>query len=419
MVSPSGDFVGKVALDGLPSGSTIHYRARFDASPWTAGSFATAPADARDVLVAWSGDTNGQGWGIDTARGGMPAYTALLARSPDVFVHCGDAIYADNPIPPRIELPDGTTWNNIVDPAKDHVAQTLDDYRGAHRYARLSAEVRALSAHVPLLYVWDDHEVRDDWYPGQVLDDPRYSERRIDVLARHARRAMYDYAPTLRDPSAPMYRVMGWGPLVDVFLLDGRSYRSPNEPAPREGGLLGPAQADWLVSALSTSTAIWKVVACDMPIGLSCADPGRLGVLYDGWGNQNGAPVEREVELAQILSRLRARNVKNVVWVTADVHYAAVHHFDPSRAAFKDFDPFYELVAGPMHAGAFPRKASDDTFGPEVVWASADANTWGSPFTGAQHFGLLRIDGKSHDLDVTFVDARGRDLHRLVIHPSS
>ncbi len=416
VVSAADDFVGKVALQDLPSGATIYYRCRFDGAPWTSGSFGTAPSDPRDVLLAWSADTNGQGWGIDPARGGMPAYGALAARKPDLFIHCGDAIYADNPIPARLEVSDGTIWNNVVDPSKSHLAQTLEDFRGAHRYPRACAQVRELSASVPLLYVWDDHEVRNDWYPGEILDDPRYTEKRIDVLARHARRAMYEYTPTLRDPAAPMYRVMAWGPLVDVFLLDGRSYRSPNEPAPAKGGLLGEAQATWLVDALARSTAVWKIIACDMPIGLRCADPGKtVPIIYDGWGNEPGPAKEREVELAGILSALRARKVKNVLWITADVHYAAAHHYDPSRAVFKDFDPFWELVAGPMHASAFPRKPIDDTFGPEVAWSSAGWDTWGSPATGQQHFGLLRVDGKTRALTVTFVDARGSDLHRFTI----
>ena len=163
LVGPETDFIGKVALEGLPSGTKLHYRATFDASPWALGSFGTPPVDAsgRDVVLAWSGDTNGQGWGIDPARGGMPAYAALLARAPDLFVHCGDAIYADDPIPPSRALEDGGTWNNLTDPAKDHVAQTLDDFRGAHRYPRRSKEVRALSAAVPLFSTWDDHVACD------------------------------------------------------------------------------------------------------------------------------------------------------------------------------------------------------------------------------------------------------------------
>lgn len=421
-VSAPTNLIGKVALTGLPNGTKIHYRVRFDASPWLAGSFSTPPTDGRDVLIAWSGDTNGQGWGIDPARGGMPAYSALLARAPDLFIHCGDAIYADEPIPATLDLPDGTKWNNVVDPAKDHVAQTLDDFRGAHLYPRRSAEVRALSAAVPLEYIWDDHEVRNNWYPGAVIDDARYTERRIDELAIHARRAMYEHSPTLRDPTGPMYRSVRWGPLVEIFLLDGRSYRSPNEPPRAEGALLGEVQAAWLLDALSKSTARWKVVACDMPIGVTVSEPGKtVKQAYDGWANDSttgsGAPMEREVELAKLLSALRARRVKNLVWITADVHYAAVHRFDPARAAFKDFDPFYELIAGPMHATAFPRRPTDDTFGPEVQWSSAGWDTFGSPFSGAQHFGLLRIDGRSHEMTVRFVDARGRDLQELTLVP--
>ena len=216
-----------------------------------------------------------------------------------------------------------------------------------------------------------------------------------------------------------MYRVVSWGPLLDVFLLDGRSYRTPNEPPPEEGALLGPKQAAWLLDALSRSRAAWKVVACNMPIGLVVADRGKtIPQANDGWGNADGPPREREVELARLLSGLRARAVKNVVWVTADVHYCAIHRFDPARAVFKDFDPFYELVAGPIHALALPTLRLDDTFGPELVWACTDDKTLGSPADGRNYFGLLHVDGRTHALTVTFVDARGNDLHRLVIPPA-
>ncbi len=103
-VSAATDLTGKVAIDGLPAAARVHYRVRFEAeapSEWITGAL-TTPAlpegrsAPRDVLFAWSGDTNGQGWGIDPSRGGMPAFTALLARRPDFFISCGDAIYADD-----------------------------------------------------------------------------------------------------------------------------------------------------------------------------------------------------------------------------------------------------------------------------------------------------------------------------------
>ncbi len=418
-VAAAGGSIGKVLLEGLPARTRIHYRARFDgdgpASEWIAGSFSTAPTEASDVLIAWSGDTNGQGWGIDPKRGGMPAYSALSARNPDLFIHCGDRIYADDPIKPVIELDGGGQWQSIITPEKTRVAQTLDDFRGAYAYAHLSPEVRAASAKIPLFSIWDDHEVHNNWFPGQTLDDERYREKRTSELMIPARRAMWDYTPTLRPADGPMYRVVHWGPLVDIFFVDGRSERSPNTNPPAAGGMLGTKQADWLIAELSVSRATWKIIAMNSPLGLPIAELGRDGRLeLDGYANENGPPKEREVELARILSTLKTRGVKNVVFVTADVHYAAVHRFDPGKAQFKDFDPFYELIAGPMHATAFPLKAFDDTFGPELVWTNAE-DKWGTPAEPRQSFGLLRIDKKTRALGITFVDGFGHDLHSLTI----
>src|SRR5439155_4995580 len=90
-------------------------------------------------------------------------------------------------------------------------------------------------------------------------------------------------------------------------------------------------------------------------------------VNFEAFANADGGPpLGRELEVAEVLQHLREHNVRNVVWLTADVHYAAAHHYDPERAAFKDFLPFWEFVAGPLHAGTFGPNPLDATFGPEV-----------------------------------------------------
>lgn len=412
----ASDFTARALVKNLAPGTRIRYRARFDRSEWMEGSFVTAPLVAQRVRFAWSGDTNGQGWGIDHDRGGMPAYAALAHEAPDLFLHLGDTIYADNPIPPSVDLPDGTKWNNMVVPAKDHVAETLADYRGAHRYPRMSAQVRLASANMAVASIWDDHEVRDNWFPSELLDDPRYQkESRIDVLARHARRAFFEYQPTLIRSDQPMYRVLRYGPLADIFLLDGRAYRTPNDPPSNPGAMLGPTQEKWLIDSLRSSRAKWKIVASNMPVGLVIGEPAKkVKWAADGWGNESsGPPTEREVELARILTTIRG--VKNMVWLGADVHYAAAHRFDPVRAAYKDFDSFWELVAGPIHATAFGRKNLDLTFGPELAWCSVDWDTRGSPADGMQFIGVLEIDPGRPDLQVKWINARGETLHRLTI----
>jgi alkaline phosphatase D len=175
---PESDFTAKILLEDLPANQDIFYRIRFEdfsaplvASEAQVGHFCTAPNHRRDVSFVWSGDTAGQGWGIDEARGGMCTYATMLSNRPDFFIHCGDTIYADCPIPSELPLPNGETWRNIVTEEKSCVAETLADYRGNYKYNLLDANLRAFNAEIPTFAQWDDHEVANDWWPGEIRSD--------------------------------------------------------------------------------------------------------------------------------------------------------------------------------------------------------------------------------------------------------
>ncbi len=105
-----------------------------------------------------------------------------------------------------------------------------------------------------------------------------------------------------------------------------------------------------------------------------------------------------------MLSTLRRRDVRNVVWLTADVHYTAAHHYAPERATFSDFDPFWEFVSGPVNAGAFGPNVLDPTFGPEAVFVKAPPRANMSPLEGFQHFGEVEILGETGELTVRLRD---------------
>src|SRR5260370_891205 len=99
---PESDFTAKVLFEGLPPGQDIFYRVRFEdlalsgiSGESQVGHFRTAPADKGSISFVWSGDTAGQGWGIDASRGGMRTYGTMLENRPDFFIHSGDHIYAD------------------------------------------------------------------------------------------------------------------------------------------------------------------------------------------------------------------------------------------------------------------------------------------------------------------------------------
>src|SRR5690606_13794401 len=111
-----------------------------------------------------------------------------------------------------------------------------------------------------------------------------------------------------------------------------------------------------LKQGLAQSTAVWKVISSDMPIGLVVTDSPdqegrpRLEAVANG---DDGPPLGRELEVADLLRFIKAQRIRNVIWITADVHYTAAHYYDPNRARVQDFDPFWEFVSGPLNAGSF------------------------------------------------------------------
>lgn len=430
VTGPEADFTAKLALSGLPAGERVFYRVQFEGlaggrslSEPVTGQLLTASRRARDVFFAWSGDTCGQGIGIDESRGGMRTYAALHRLQPDFFVHSGDTIYADNPLERTKTLPDGTVWRNLVTDEKAKVAETLAEFRGNHRYNLLDPRVRACNAAVPLFAQWDDHEVRNNWWPGQRLDDDaRYTQKDVNVLAAHARQAFFDYLPLRPDTGGRIYRSVQRGPLCELFFLDLRSYRARNNPNLQPGrspetAFLGHDQLAWLKQALVASRATWKIICSDMPLGLLVGDTGGN---WEAFANGNhGVPLGRELEVADLLAHLKANRVRNLIWLTADVHYAASHHYDPARAAFTGFDPFWEFVSGPLHAGTFGPGTLDRTFGPEVRWQSRQPGAASSgPWTAEQFFGTVRLDAKSKAATVTHYNRDGDKLWSQELPPA-
>ena len=433
IATPETGLSAHAGLGGLRPGQDVFYRVHFeDVSRSSAGSapvdghFRTAPAAGRGVRIVWSADVCGQGWGIDTSRGGMRLFKTMLDADPDLFIHVGDTIYADGPLREEVPLDDGTVWRNLVTPAKSKVAETLDEFRGNHLYNRLDEHYRRFAAQVGQVVMWDDHEVRDNWFHDQVLPEQApYGEKRVAVLAARARQAFLENYPVTmaRTADAQIYRSIPVGPSVEVFALDMRSYRSANNEnmqsaAGADTNLLGARQVRWLAEALTRSRATWKIVAADMPLGIVVAhQPGRHEAVANG---DDGPARGREIEIAALLRTLQERRVRNVVWITADVHYCAAHHFDPNRAANKDFDPFWEFVAGPAHAGTFAPGVIDRSFGPELRFTGTPANLAPNrpPDAGFQFFGLLEADSASQALTVSLVNTAGQRIFSQRLEPA-
>ncbi len=423
------DFTSKLDLSGLPPGQRIFYRVRFEdeqgASEPVPGQFLTASRDERDVFFAFSGDTCGQGYGINEEFGGLKTYESMRLARPDFFIHSGDNIYADGPIEPEMKLPDGNIWRNLTTPEKSKVAETLAEFRGNYRYNLLDANVRRCNGEVPIFSQWDDHEVLNNWYPGKILADSRYTEKNVNVLAARARQAFLDYLPVRGGSEAKIFRNIPRGPLCELFFLDQRTYRGPNTAnrqatAGRDTDYMGRAQMDWLQGALKRSQAVWKVICSDMPIGIIVGDgkDAEGASTYENCANGNGPALGRELEIASLLRFVKEQGIRNIFWLTADVHYAASLFYDPAQAQFQDFRGFWEFVSGPLHAISLAPGGLDNTFGPELRWASrAKGSRSSGPYSKEQYFSTVRIDGKSKVATVTHLNRDGEKLWSLELQP--
>ena len=433
-----GDFTARLDLTDLPAGQDIHYRVQFEdlANPGSIGEpvtgrLRTAPAAPRNIRFVFSGDEAGQGWGINPAWGGYRIYEAMRAQNPDFFIHQGDQIYADNPLKEEVKLEDGTVWKNIVPAAKSKVAETLDEFRGNFAYNLTDENKRRFAAEVPFLIQWDDHETHNNWYPCESFTgDTRYKQiTSASELAANARRAMFEYNPFRPNAQEAerVYRNFAYGPLLEVFILDERSYRGPNgtnrQPTlTPDAAFLGPRQLLWLKQALLASKATWKVIASDMPIGLQVPDAQAWIPKgnFEAWANgDNGVPLGRELELASLFAFLKNNAIRNVVWITADVHYGQAIRYDPAKGAFGDFDPFWEFVAGPINAGTFGPNDLDMSFGPEVKFTAIPAGMKPNqpPSAGYQYFGQADIDAGTGVLTMSLKDLTGKTLFTQPLTP--
>ena len=429
------DYTVTLDLGGLPYGERIYYRVIFDdlrdpdaRSDPAEGTFVTPPEEGRDVRFVWGGDVVGQGWGINSEFGGLRIFETMREVKPDFFIHSGDAVYADGPLESEVELENGDVWENITTEAKSDVADTLDEFRGNYRYNLLDANYRRFAAEVPMIAQWDDHEVTNNWYPGEQLpqDDP-HDVRSVDLLAARGQRAFMEYMPVRAQADSwdELYDSFPYGPSLEVFRLDLRSYRGPNtvnDGDPTEDGpktaILGEEQLTWLKSALQESEATWKVIASDMPIGLMIPDEETT---FEGVANDESAVRDREQEIAELLSFIKSEDITNVVWFTADVHYTAAHHYQPEQAQFDDFRSFWEFVSGPLHAGTFGPNELDDTFGPDVAYQKIPEEGRSNlpPSEGFQFFGQVDIDSSNETMTIRLKDLDGAVLYKKNLTPET
>jgi alkaline phosphatase D len=341
----------------------------------------------------------------------MRTYSAMLRSRPDFFIHSA-IIYADCVIRPEVKLPNGQLWKNLVTEEKARVAQTLADFRGNYKYNLLDANVRAFNAEVPMLAQWDDHEVTNDWCPGQALAWSEYSDKSILKLAARGCRAFHEFMPMRETPAEAgrIYRKVAYGPLLDVFLLDMRSYRTAVVEDGSAAAILGPVQLAWLKRELMNSQATWKIIAADLPIGVVSSDAVAMG---------DGPARGRELEIADLLAFIKHGGIRNTVWHRRHALYRRAL-LRSERRGVPGLRAVLGVHLGPLHAGSWqPQKLDTRSVRAQYSRRGCSAGQPDdlAPCFGLQFFGHVAIDGATEVMTVTLKDIDDHDLWSTRIEP--
>jgi alkaline phosphatase D len=250
----------------------------------------------------------------------------VMARDDVDFVVClGDYIYGEayHSVAGGTGVRDDAIGEpNPQNPDIASEALTLADYRAKYALYRSDKALRDLHAKFPMVAIWDDHEVQDNYAgaaPGGGLDA---SKRWSAARRRAGYKAYFEAMPYFSAGGDRIYRSERHGRNVDLIMLDQRQYRADqpcndavappcadwNQPR----AFLGRRQMDWLKQRLRSSKARWKVVGSQtmmMPAKVT----GGSFYSFDSW---QGYPQERE----ELLAYIKDRRIDDVVFITGDIH---------------------------------------------------------------------------------------------------
>jgi alkaline phosphatase D len=257
-----------VEVSGLRPNRPYFYRFRVGLAVSPIGRTKTTPelgAPLSQLRYAWHSCAH-------LEHGWFTAYAHMARQNPDVILSLGDYIY---------EVAYGPSARRL--PVEEAI--TLAEYRMIHAAYKMDKDLQAAHACAPWLYIWDDHEVVNDYQgdvgkmlPGQ--DPGLFPQRRLAAY-----KAFFEHQPMRarsRFDAANRMRIYGesaWGDLVSFALLDTRQYRAPLACQPDgrlEGSsilragcdaladpnrtLLGARQERWMREQFMRPTSKWTVM---------------------------------------------------------------------------------------------------------------------------------------------------------------
>ncbi|MDO8896148.1 MAG: alkaline phosphatase D family protein [Bacteroidales bacterium] len=240
----------------------------------------------------------------NTYGGDYRIFENMATQNADFMLWLGDNIY--------LREPDWNSWTGITE---------------RYTHGRSIKELQPFLAATHHYAIWDDHDF------GPNDSDKGFFNKNQTMKA---------FELFWGNPTYGVGDIKGaitsfqWGD-ADFFLLDNRWYRDPDFLQKENKTILGEAQLQWLFENLVTSTATFKIVA----LGGQFLSDAAVYELYSNYGFDK--------ERQKIIDFIHQHKIKNVVFVTGDVHFTEM-------SVLKDEGKptIWDLTFSTMTAGANP-----------------------------------------------------------------
>lgn len=240
----------------------------------------------------------------------QPIWSSIAKENPDCFFFIGDNIY----------LPS----NPEAFPKSR--AEVIDFYRERYNQQRRMPELQPLLRSTYCFGIWDDH----DYGPNNADSTWQWKDAALEVFKAY-------FPGEYGLPGAPgCFQKFSWGD-VDVFLLDDRTYRDPNDSPKPDKTMFGPVQLAWLKQGLAESKARVKLIFNGNQM-LSDKHP------HESWGTY--FKPERDA----FLRWLWDRKIGGVFFLAGDRHFAELIHKQDPKGVGPDV---WELTSSPLANAQF------------------------------------------------------------------
>ncbi len=333
---PARDHTIKVDVTGLQANTTYYYRFVYGTVRSAVGRTRTTPtttASPANLRLGVVSCANLQaGW--------FSVYRHLANRNDlHAVLHMGDYLYEYAPG----EYGYGQGNQDIRPHEPPHEMLTLPDYRQRHAQYKRDPDLQRLHAKYAFICTWDDHESADDSWKGGAVNqnpgEPDWATRRAAAY-----KAYDEWMPIRLNGTASLgdgtqiYRRLQYGDLVEISLLDLRTYRDQQlaaqvDPAQADPDrtITGRAQLDWLKSSLTRRATQWKLVGNPVmiaPVTFAGIPRDLIRPINDTAGllPPEGAPYNVDQwdgytdDRREVFEHLRDNGVTDALFVTGDIH---------------------------------------------------------------------------------------------------